>query len=788
MLASDRRVVVVALATCLVAFAVPGGADAYRRYRTALERARLADFLRDPGAGDEGWREDPEEAEERRAAGKADGLRESDDPLHRAIIARTLWGRPTPDVVQRYAEIAHHESVKWAALMPGAPGGGGKLLPGISPLSLVTAPSWVSLGPTTANFEWNAVQYSAVDAGRVSGILVNPQDAAQVIIALSGGGLWKTFNFGGGTPSWAPMGDALPNLAIGAIEANPSSFDEIYAGTGDFSDGLGGQMVKTVTGGASWSAPIQLAGVDPSGTPVKALRVHMVKVDPANPGLVLVGTDVGLFRSTDAGASYALVDLPNPSGPARLEKVWTIAYTGQVGGVSRWVASGVSACDAGARPPELFFGLPTGTACANGNPGDVWVSTDAGGTWTSRRAANSTLFAGAGRITLAAGTPSAASPPVAVVYAQVSSEDESQGGTPAGFWRSTDSGNTWTSAAGTLLNPTRQPAAECPNTGNLGSGQAAYNHALAVDPGDSNRVLAGGMLCAMRTSNGLAATPSWENVTHWLPFFTPDGDTSAGTLAYAHADHHRAVILRSGGTVRALLATDGGLYWSDSLFAAGSPTNASVVFRGANQGLVTQLVYGMGSGDPGTGTPNRVIIGLQDNGTRVRDYAAAPTTFNQVIGGDGFGAAYGRDPGTGAEVYWAASNNRHSYCIPSAGNAQCNSGGAFAQNDPALTTCGGGITDAQPFKNNYVPVLAGPANTFLTTSSRRVFRISGSPAGTWASITPNCTGSVIRFIAASQSKDGLYAAALAGGRYQVTSNCAAPATSCTWTLSSVVGM
>lgn len=799
---TNRRVVVVALATCLVAFAVPSGAGAYRRYRTALERAKLAHFLQDPLAPDDGWHEDPAEAAERRDAEKIDGLRESDDPVRRAILARVMWGSPTADVSQRYAEIAHQESVRWAPLMPGA---GTRQAQGIGTFSLVSSPSWVSVGPSTAAFEWNSVQYPAIDSGRISGILVNPADATQVIVSMSGGGMWRSYNFGAATPTWVPMGDALPNLAIGAIDANPNDFDELYVGSGDFIDGIGGQMVKTVTGGSAWSAPIQLAGTDPGGNAVKAQRVEMVKVDPANTSTVFVATDVGLFRSVDAGASYALIDLPSASGPARLEKVWSIAWTGQVGGVSRWAASGVAACDAGARPADVFFGVGPGSACANGNQGDIWTSTDGGATWSSRLGAGKLPSTTAGRITMAAGTPSAANPPVTAIYAEVSSMDESTGGTPMGFWRSTDSGATWVTANGALANPTKRPpggSPDCPDTNNLGQGQAAYNHALAVDPGDGNRVFAGGMLCAMRTTNGLAATPTWENVTHWLPFVSPYGDlVGGGTLSYAHADHHRAVVVRFGGTVRALLATDGGLYWSDTLFAAGSPTNANVVFNGANAGLVTHLVVGLGSGDPNSGTPNRVVIGLQDNGTRMRDYAAAPTTFNQVIGGDGFGASYGRDPGTGTEVYWAASNGEHDYCLPSAGNSFCNSGGAFIQKDPAITCSGQAQPDTMPFKNVYAPVLPATAgNTFLSSTDHGVFRIAGSPAtANWQSIVAsvtdvsngssvgvNCMPSFVRYVVASQATDGVYGVALSGGRYAVTSNCAG-INNCPWTRTTVVG-
>src|SRR5205823_8304965 len=73
-------------------------------------------------------------------------------------------------------------------------------------LAAFSAQSWVNLGPTDAAFEWNGSQYPAVDSGRVSGISVNPTDATEVIIGTSGGGLWKTNNFGAANPTWTPIG------------------------------------------------------------------------------------------------------------------------------------------------------------------------------------------------------------------------------------------------------------------------------------------------------------------------------------------------------------------------------------------------------------------------------------------------------------------------------------------------------------------------------------------------------------------------------------------------------
>jgi hypothetical protein len=95
--------------------------------------------------------------------------------------------------------------------------------------------------------------------------------------------------------------------------------------------------------------------------------------------------------------------------------------------------------------------------------------------------------------------------------------------------------------------------------------------------------------------------------------------------------------------------------------------------------------------------------------------------------------------------------------------------------------------DTFPFLVRFAPVPANPAaNTFLTTTSRGVYRVSGG--GAWIAVSPclvDGTGSelVIRNVAASQNIDGFYGVAGNAGRFAVTSNCAGATTACTWTVS-----
>src|SRR5260370_632848 len=69
-------------------------------------------------------------------------------------------------------------------------------------------------------------------------------------------------------------------------------------------------LVRSTDGGATWSDPVQLTATVPNTRMSGAITD--IKVDPANSAVVLATTDVGLFRSADAGASWQQVPLIGP--------------------------------------------------------------------------------------------------------------------------------------------------------------------------------------------------------------------------------------------------------------------------------------------------------------------------------------------------------------------------------------------------------------------------------------------------------------------------------------------
>ena len=633
----------------------------------------------------------------------------------------------------------------------------------------VPATSWVSLGPTDAPKEFNYFSIDSVDSGRPTSIVVDPRDANVVYVATSGGGVWKTYNFLATLgPTWIPTTDTLPNLAVGALAIDAAHPDTLYLGSGDFIDGSGDTMFKSTNGGATWSAPIVLGGMYPNMVPAVVGSIRQVSVDGDK---IWVATDAGLFRSTDAGATYGLVDLPEGSNGVVAESVWNIVSLGGGG----WIASGVTACGPGAPPPGTFGSSdPDPARCPLGTNATFW-RTDDGTTWTQVTALP--RLAGTNRATIAVGpTPG---PSSTVVYAFVG---DLRGATTVGYWRSKDGGKTWVELGGVLANPTLAANMDDSCTDlNVGHDQSWYNQSIVVDPTNADHVLVGGNLCGVRTLNGTTDPPVWQNVSHWLPG-AGYGETSGGRLAYVHADWHTATSVAVNGVVRTFEGSDGGVFTSTNLFTSTVPEN--VVWKHQNKGLATHLFYSVMSGDPATGNPFVLYGGLQDNGTRFRSDPANPSAFNQAIGGDGIGGTV--HTGMTGTTYWGSVEFQWTWCKPAL--TDCSVEQPEAASDAESHWHGApspvGLTPGQlaqrveergtPFGEDAAPFLVHYANvetdrtgqSVLTHTDEQVFVAVEDGAGgfTWKSISQDLTpnppgpGPGIRNVAASRATVGLYGA------------------------------
>lgn len=138
-------------------------------------------------------------------------------------------------------------------------------------------------------------------AGRIDNFAYDPQ--TNRLFATKGtGGIWLSEDLGN---SWRSIGDALPSQIIGAVAWSTANGGTLIAVSGD--PALGSY---TYTGsGAYYSRDLGATWIKATGIPDGA-PAFAAEVDPANPHIAYAATLVGLFRSTDAGATYRNVVLP----------------------------------------------------------------------------------------------------------------------------------------------------------------------------------------------------------------------------------------------------------------------------------------------------------------------------------------------------------------------------------------------------------------------------------------------------------------------------------------------
>lgn len=373
--------------------------------------------------------------------------------------------------------------------------------------------------------DWTSVGPPNV-SGRIVDLKFHPTDPKIVYAASASGGLWMS---GDGGDHWRTTTDGLPSLAIGAVCLVPSDPNVILIATGE---GLhwtyivfGTGIWKSVDAGKTWN-PTSLthAVTDNHG-------FHVMEANPST-GTILAGANDGLWRSTDKGDTWVKVQ----AGADYYDVKW--------------------------KPGSANRVYTTKGDASSGN--GVLVSNDDGLSWS---------LIGSGlppsnRISKTKLAVSPANPNL--LYAHIG--DTQTHGT-LGIYRSTDNGATWSPRN---------------TTQNISGGQGMYAVTIAVDPADTQRVIAGGIMLYLSTDGGQTFAETGGG--------TPIGDDTA-----VHLDHH-AIAWEPGSTSNLWIGCDGGAWRS---------TDAGTTWQERRTGLVTTQFYDICL-DPND--PDFTMGGTQDNG------------------------------------------------------------------------------------------------------------------------------------------------------------------------------
>jgi photosystem II stability/assembly factor-like uncharacterized protein len=161
---------------------------------------------------------------------------------------------------------------------------------------------------------WNAISGDLTNPtnsnhnGTLSTIAVAPSDPNFVYTGSDDAEIEVTRNALSTAATWKSVtGSSLPNRSVSWIAVDPASASTAYAGFNGFSgfnnDNLG-HIFKTTNAGSTWTD----ISSDLPNTPVDAILV-----DPDDPDILLIGTDIGAFYTTTGGASWSRLGegLPN---------------------------------------------------------------------------------------------------------------------------------------------------------------------------------------------------------------------------------------------------------------------------------------------------------------------------------------------------------------------------------------------------------------------------------------------------------------------------------------------
>ncbi len=156
---------------------------------------------------------------------------------------------------------------------------------------------WAQAGPFFGS-RISALAVSALDSNLVyTGTLsISGNAALSGVVSTTGAGTTST-----GTTAWSQSKPRPGVNYVSWISPDPVAAGTVYATISTLNDATGsGHVFKSTDFGATW---VNLDGTGVTGLP--DVPAHTIAIDPLNTQRLYVGTDVGVFISTDGGANWA---------------------------------------------------------------------------------------------------------------------------------------------------------------------------------------------------------------------------------------------------------------------------------------------------------------------------------------------------------------------------------------------------------------------------------------------------------------------------------------------------
>lgn len=239
--------------------------------------------------------------------------------------------------------------------------------------------NWQNLGPYT--------QLSKSGQGRANVVAVDPNNPNTYYVGAPAGGVWKSIDAG---TTWTPLSDYLPQIGVSGIAIDPNNSNIIYIATGDddANDTYSIGVMKSTDGGITWNTTGLQFNTSSNSS-------HEIYINPNDSNMLWVATSIGVFKTSDAGASWQNVLYGNirdlkikPNDPSVVyavtnNKFYKSADFGssfnQINSTVLPSSSSRYAIDVTAANPSVVYLL---SATAGNDFGGVYKSTDSGDTFT----------------------------------------------------------------------------------------------------------------------------------------------------------------------------------------------------------------------------------------------------------------------------------------------------------------------------------------------------------------------------------------------------------------------
>ncbi|MEI8006260.1 MAG: T9SS type A sorting domain-containing protein [Bacteroidota bacterium] len=391
--------------------------------------------------------------------------------------------------------------------------------------------------------------------GRITD-LESPAGHPEIIyVGGSTGGILKTTDSGS---TWTNLFSSVPVVSVGDIAIDPNHPDTVWCGTGEANSSsfsfLGDGMYRSTDAGASW----QHMGL------ANSAYIGRVVVDYSNSNRIFVAALGNLFTTTDQRGVYRSND-----GGQTWDKVL-------------FLTDSTSAVDLVQHPTDpLIVYASMWERCRGlvyrrsfGQSSGLWKSTDGGTTWNEM---TNGLPKGSnvGRIGI---DISKSNPNILYAFYDMDNME-------VRVYKSTDGGASWTRTSDGALQQ-------------MSSNFGWYFGQVRIDPQNPDRVFVGGVEL-FRTENG---GTSWSDVTGYS----------------IHVDNHAFCFQQNN---RMLEGNDGGLYLT---------TTYGNSWTKINNLPLTQF-YAI---DIDYLVPARIYGGTQDNNS-IRTWTGGTSDWQAILGGDG---------------------------------------------------------------------------------------------------------------------------------------------------------